>query len=190
MFSQNPIVKATILFIFLARVAAGVPATIDVDISKPGPAIPPIFYGLMTEEINHSYDGGLYAELIQNRTFQDPKPKGAPASDLPIHWFLVQEGSGAKVVLDQNDPVTPALPSSLRLEFAGGKAAIANDGYWGIPVRPDTKYTASFYAKSGGNFSGPVTAAIVTGDANATVAQATTSPISTAWQKYSVTLTT
>ena len=33
----------------------------------------PLFYGLMTEEINHSYDGGLYAELIQNRIFQDAK---------------------------------------------------------------------------------------------------------------------
>ena len=37
---------------------------------------PKTFYGLMTEEINHAYDGGtLLAELIQNRTFQDPEPR-------------------------------------------------------------------------------------------------------------------
>ncbi len=51
-------------------------ATLDVDVNKPGVAVPPSFYGLMTEEINHSYDGGLFAELIQNRTFQDSAPGG------------------------------------------------------------------------------------------------------------------
>ena len=56
------------------------PATLDVDVGKPGVAIPAGFFGLMTEEINHSYDGGLFAELIQNRTFQDPpRPRGARA---------------------------------------------------------------------------------------------------------------
>ncbi len=54
-----------------------VPAMLAVEVNKPGVAIPGSFYGLMTEEINHSYDGGLFAELIQNRTFQDPAPRGA-----------------------------------------------------------------------------------------------------------------
>src|SRR5437763_15679260 len=96
--------------------ARAVPATIDVDVDKPGAAIPPTFYGLMTEEINHSYDGGLFAELIQNRTFQDPHPRGAD-NDVPVHWSLVQEGSGAKLTVDRSDPVTDALPMSLRLEL-------------------------------------------------------------------------
>ena len=45
--------------------ADNVSATLDVDVDKPGPAIPKTFYGLMTEEINHAYDGGLYAELFR-----------------------------------------------------------------------------------------------------------------------------
>src|SRR6185312_1881064 len=40
-------------------------ATLNIDVNKPGAAIPKTFYGLMTEEINHAYDGGLFAELIQ-----------------------------------------------------------------------------------------------------------------------------
>jgi alpha-L-arabinofuranosidase len=174
----------------VAPSALAVSGTIDVDVNKPGPQMPPTFYGLMTEEINHSYDGGLFAELIQNRSFQDPRPRGAADSDLPIHWFLVQEGNGAKVVLDKDNPVTPALPISLRLELNGSKAGVANDGFWGIAIRPDTKYTASFYARAGGNFSGPVTASLVTDDGNATVAQAATSTIDKNWKKYDVTLTT
>jgi alpha-N-arabinofuranosidase len=59
------------------------PATLEVDVGKPGATIPAGFFGLMTEEINHSYDGGLFAELIQNRSFQDPGPR---RDGVPIHW--------------------------------------------------------------------------------------------------------
>ena len=168
-------------------------ATIDVDVAKPGVAIPPTFFGLMTEEINHSYDGGLFAELIQNRTFQDPAPRvgrGRPNpthSANPVHWSVIGDG---KLSTDNADPVNPALPISLKLTLTGGRAGVANDGYWGIPVRPDTKYTASFYAKGGDVYAGPVTAMIVTDDGAVTVAKADTKPMSSTWQKYTVILTT
>lgn len=169
-----------------ATVYAQVKATLDIDVSKPTVTIPPMFFGLMTEEINHSYDGGLYAELIQNRTFQDPQPQGR-GRELPVHWSVVGEG---KAVIDENDPVNNALPRSLKLELDGKEAGIANDGYWGIPVRPNTTYTATFYAKGGEGFEGPVTAAIVTDDGDAVVAEAETKPISGDWQKYTVELKT
>lgn len=179
--------------------AAAVPATLDVDVDKPGVAIPPTFYGLMTEEINHSYDGGLFAELIQNRTFQDPEPRprgrpGAPSSqparprrDLPIHWSLVGDG---KASLVRDDPVNPALPATLRVDLSGKTAGVANDGFWGIPVRPDTTYSASFYAKGTGGFAGPVTAALVLDEGNVAVAKADSKPATDSWQKYAVALTT
>ncbi|HET6387450.1 MAG TPA: sialate O-acetylesterase [Armatimonadota bacterium] len=163
--------------------------TLSIDVSKPGHSIPTGFYGLMTEEINHSYDGGLYAELIQNRTFQDPLPRGRQfsAQDLPIHWSLVGKGEAG---VDRQNPVNEALPLSLRLNLTGAMAGVANDGFWGIPVRPDTTYTASFYARGGGGFAGPVTASLVDDDGGASVAQAATPPVSGAWQKYTLTLTT
>jgi alpha-L-arabinofuranosidase len=171
------------------RAEAGAAATLDIDVNKPGPAIPPRFFGLMTEEINHSYDGGLFAELIQNRTFQDPAPPGRkPAPrDLPTHWSLIGNG---KASIDREDPVNDALPISLRLDLSGSTAGVANDGYWGIPVRPDTTYTASFYAKGSGGFSGPLTASLVTDDGDITVVKADTPPIAGGWRKYTVKLTT
>ena len=173
----------------LSAARADVRVTLDVDVSKPGVAIPPGFYGLMTEEINHSYDGGLLAELIQNRTFQDPAPRGRRTSpqDLPIHWSLTGTG---KASVDRNDPVNPALPLSLRVDLSGSTSGVANDGYWGIPVRPDTTYTASFYAKGAGGFAGPVTASLVLDDGNVTVARTDTPPVTGSWQKYTVTFTT
>jgi alpha-N-arabinofuranosidase len=160
------------------------PATLEVDVSRPGVTIPSSFFGLMTEEINHSYDGGLFAELIQNRTFQDQGPRGG---DAPIHWSVVGPG---KFSTDEADPVNAALPISLRLELAGGECGVANDGYWGIPVRPDTTYTASFYAKGGGGFAGPVTTSLRTDEGGVTVARADSRPITGGWQKYTVKLAT
>jgi alpha-L-arabinofuranosidase len=154
-------------------------ATLEIDAGKPGTPIPERFFGLMTEEINHAYDGGLYAELIQNRTFQYPTRD--PAA-LPVHWSVV--GSG-KASADTNDPVNAALPFSLRLDLGGGEAGVANDGYWGVPVRPDTTYTASFYARGGG-FAGPITASLRTDEGDSAVASAVTPPISGAWKKYTL----
>ena len=68
-------IAAACAVVSAATARADGPATLEVDAGKPGVAIPAGFFGLMTEEINHSYDGGLFAELIQNRTFQDPPPR-------------------------------------------------------------------------------------------------------------------
>ena len=73
------------------------PATsLTLDLTKPGLSVSPTFYGLMTEEINHSYEGGLYGELIQNRSFKDNDRE-------PAHWTVVQEGGGAgSIALDRS----------------------------------------------------------------------------------------
>src|SRR5438094_829129 len=78
------------------RAQAPTPITITVNAAAPGPRIDPIFYGLMTEEINFSYDGGLYAELIRNRAFKDD-------AAAPVHWSVVKEGSAdGSIALDQS----------------------------------------------------------------------------------------
>ena len=164
-----------------------VAATLEIDVDRSGPAISPGFYGLMTEEINHSYDGGLYAELIQNRSFQDPAPRGRQGSELPIHWSAVGDGAAQ---VDRTDPVNAALPLSLKLELTGKAAGVANDGYWGIPVKPKTTYTASFYAKGGSGFAGPIMASLVLDGTDVAVATANSKPVSGEWRKYTVRLKT
>src|SRR5580700_6667338 len=64
---------------------------LTLDLTKPGVNVSPKLYGLMTEEINHSYDGGLYAELIKNRTFKDN-----PTA--PEFWSLVQQGDAKAAI--------------------------------------------------------------------------------------------
>jgi alpha-N-arabinofuranosidase len=148
----------------------------------------PALYGLMTEEINFSYDGGLYAELIRNRNFKED------AKD-PVRWQLIQQGGGTgTMALDPATPFNDAIAASLKLTVtqAAGKqrVGIANEGYWGISVKPNTRYHASFYAKGDQRFTGPLTVAIVGNDGASVRATAQIPRIAAAWHKYDVTLTT
>ena len=147
-----------------------------------------MLYGLMTEEINHSYDGGLYGELIQNRAFKDDPNR-------PAHWALVQDGGASgSIGLDGAQPLNTAQPVSLKMdissEAANGRVGAANDGYWGIPVKPNTRYHASFYARASAGFRGSITASIESADGSTTLARASVPHLTEEWKKYSVTLTT
>jgi alpha-N-arabinofuranosidase len=161
-----------------------------VDVDQPVGKVSPLHYGLMTEEINHSYDGGLYAELIQNRAFLDNATR-------PVHWSVVQgplAAAAATIALDHTAPLNDILTNSLRLDAASasesGFAGIANDGYWGIPVRPHTKYRASFYARAAEGFKGPIKVAIESEDGAVTYAEAKVSGIGSGWKLHTVTLKT
>jgi alpha-N-arabinofuranosidase len=59
--------KLTTLLLYAMVAASSLAAnsTLTIDVSHPAGRVSPRLYGLMTEEINHSYDGGLYAELIR-----------------------------------------------------------------------------------------------------------------------------
>jgi alpha-L-arabinofuranosidase len=181
------------LFVLTSTSSVATPATLEIDLGNPGHAIPSGFYGLMTEEINYSYDGGLFAELIRNRTFQDPLPDQTgrdprpPLDIVPAHWSVV---GTAKAATNRIDPVNAALPINLRLTLSGGTGGIANNGYWGIPVRPATKYTATFYARGNRGFASPVTASLLTDAGDRTVALAVTGSLTNAWKKYTVAFAT
>ena len=170
-----------------APAASSIP-TITINAAQIKGPSSPILYGIMTEEINYSYDGGLYAELVQNRAFLDK-------ADEPVHWSLVKDaGAAGTIALDPAQPLNDALPVSLKLEITAGsaqqRAGIANDGYWGIPVRPATSYRASFYAKAAPGFSGPLTVSIENNDGSTVFAQASIAGVGGAWKKFEVKLAT
>jgi len=180
---------AALLFVSLLPHALAQTGQLTVNVGQPGAKASPLFYGLMTEEINHSYDGGLYAELVQNRSLDDD-----PAA--PVHWSLVTEGGGVgSISLDTHNPVPgTARTHSLRLDstLAGGTARVgaANDGFWGIPVRPHTRYRASLYAKAAPGYAGPLTVALQSADGSRTYAQAAVPTPGANWKQYTLTLTT
>ncbi|MBC3917096.1 alpha-N-arabinofuranosidase [Undibacterium sp. CY18W] len=168
---------------------ASAQTTVKIDLSKPGIPVSSTLYGLMTEEINYSYDGGLYAELVRNRIFRDDEKTA-------VHWSLVQDVDGtASIALDTGYPVAgTALTTSLRLDAAqastGHRVGVANDGYWGIPIKPDTSYRASFYARTAGAGGVPITVSLEGSDGKTVYAQAIGGKINGEWKQYTVTLKT
>lgn len=158
---------------------------LTLDLEQPGAAVSPRLYGLMTEEINFSYDGGLYAELIRNRNFRDN-------NKTPDHWSVIREQGGAgSIALDNQQSINEDLPVSLRLnvETPGKRVGIANEGYWGIPVRPATGYRGSFYAKASAGMQKPLTVSIESEDGKIQYASASVTGLDTQWRQYTFSFT-
>jgi len=157
-------------------------AALNVDLKQPKAAVSPMLYGLMTEEINYSYDGGLYAELVHNRTFR---------SDWSgiLNWFLVEKGSAsAKVSVDSGSGPSAALPLSAKLEVtkadANSRAGLLNEGYWGFAVRPNTRYAGSFYAKSDSPAPLPLRIALIADQSGQVLASASVPVAGAEWKPY------
>ena len=164
------------------------PATLTIHADQPVSAVSPTLYGLMTEEINYSYDGGLYAEMVRNRTFHGNWNGIAD-------WYLVEDGnSAAKMEIDKDNGPSDALKSSLRLDVEQAdpknQAGLLNVGWWGMPLHANTTYKGSFYAKAAAGDIGPVTVSLVGNESGKTLASTTVSGITTGWNQHQFTLKT
>jgi len=162
--------------------------TITVNVDKVKGPSSPILFGMMTEDINYCIDGGLYGELLGNRTFKEPAAN-------PQRWSIVQDpGAVGTMEFDTNEKYSESQPISLKLTATTASATqrlgVANEGYWGIPVRPNTTYRASFYAKATPGFNGAIAVALSSTSSPITYAWATVPKITDGWQRYEVTLQT
>ena len=150
--------------------------------------VSPTLYGLMTEEINHSYDGGLYAEMIQNRTFHATW-EGEPP------WGLVRRGDAvASRSLDKSSGPSKALPYSLKLSVDSAspisEAGLTNPGFWGYGLRPHTTYAGSLYARVESADIGPMTVRLISDRTGEVLAQSKIDFKSGPWAHYEYKLTT
>jgi alpha-N-arabinofuranosidase len=171
-----------------ALLAQAPPARLSIQADRQVSPVSPTLYGLMTEEINYSYEGGLYAEMVRNRTFR------TDWSGI-LYWYLLENGNAAaKLDIDKETGPSEALKTSLRLDVekagAGNEAGVLNVGYWGMALRPATEYKGSFYAKANAADIGPVTVSLVGDQSGKAVATAGVSGIGTEWKQYSFTLKT
>lgn len=164
------------------------PATLTIDPTKIVTPISPMLYGLMTEEINHSYDGGLYAEMVQNRAFHSTW-EGEPP------WDLLRRGSAAATrMLDKSTGPSKALSHSLKLSVSqastGNEAGLTNPGYWGFGISANTSYSGSLYARVEDASIGPITIRMISDTTGSVLAQATVAVEPGPWKRYEYRLQT
>ena len=104
-FFQLPLFASFLVSLALAAQSP----SLSIQVDHPTAKVDPMFYGLMTEEINFSYDGGLYAELIRDRAI-------GPGRRPLFYWTHVARGeSVVDVAVDDNTGPSAALPRSIKV---------------------------------------------------------------------------
>jgi alpha-L-arabinofuranosidase len=167
-------------------------ARLTVHLDRPGPRISPLLYGIFFEEINRAGDGGLYAEMLQNRSFEDDRGGNENRPTTAPGWTLLKSPAAeARMAIDASLPLGPSNPNSLRLDVVktgGGRAGVANEGFHGIALRKGDRYAFSVYLRAGHSFQGAVTVSLEE-PGGRVLGSAVLAGLGAAWKKYECLLT-
>lgn len=148
---------------------------------RPGAQISPTMYGVFFEDINFGADGGLYAELVKNRSFEFPEALMGWSEDA---WGTA---IGAIQVLDK-EPLNATNPHYVRIKAFDAESGygIFNEGFAGIGVRKGEDYRFSAFVR--GDKTAVLRIELIAADMKKILAQGRISGFGTAWAKKSVTL--
>jgi alpha-L-arabinofuranosidase len=164
-----------------AALGAQPPLRMVIQADRPGARISPTMYGVFFEDVNYGADGGLFGELVKNRSFEFPDPL--------MGWREIKNvAAGSLQVLDQN-PFTAANPHYLKIasDAAGGGYGVANEGFFGIGAREGEPYLFSAIIRSGDARKTSLRIQLVN-PAGRVLAQAKLADFTSRWTRYSATL--
>ena len=141
------------ILLLLAACAGAETLTVDGDV--PLHAISPTLYGLFFEDINHAADGGLYAELLRNRSFENEELLSPSVHQHLTGWaFNTAAGAGGQVAVATENPLNPSNPTYLSITAEEGYS-FQNLGYGetafrgGIPLKAGEQYDFSLWLRQG-----------------------------------------
>ncbi|HEY4414939.1 MAG TPA: alpha-L-arabinofuranosidase C-terminal domain-containing protein [Verrucomicrobiae bacterium] len=165
------------------------PITVTVQAEAAGMKISPDLFGIFFEDINYAADGGLYAELIQNRSFEYSTADHAGWNAL-TSWELTTHGDGqGSVTVETNVPLNTVNPHYAVVTVAQGGEGVGlmNSGFDGIPLKGGDKYNLAFFARQ---TSGPSTPIIVRLESKTgtSYGEAKFSNLTQGWAKYTATI--
>ncbi len=151
------------------------------DVNKKGVEISPSHYGVFFEDINRAADGGLYAEQIRNRSFEE--------AENPDFWGLLNvSGAVATMSIETNELLNQTQKRALRIDISempenASKSKLTNRGYWSNNFQKGQTYKLSFFAKCDTVFDGEISVSL-DDSSYQELASAKISGISQEWEKY------
>lgn len=152
-----------------------------VDVSESLAKIQPTMYGIFFEDINFAADGGLYAELVKNRSFEFPLPKTGwiqPNSDR--HSLNMSSGMGTIIKTTGN----PANRNFLRIQVNNAEGyKLLNEGFRGMGIKADNSYDLSFEAAKREGAITLIRFELIDEQGNA-IGETTVEPVGTDWKTY------
>ena len=136
----------------MSTLPAATPAatvTLTVDLAAPGKPISQDLFGIFFEDLNYAADGGLYAELIQNRSFEYNSTEQLSWNEFTAWTKVARGGSAGEVAVRSAKPIHPHNPHylSIQVKNPGAGYGVANAGYDGIPVKAGEACEFSVFAQ-------------------------------------------
>lgn len=164
-----------------------VQATIKVSPEK-AKTISDLLLGIFFEDINYAADGGLYAELVQNRDFEYAlsDKEGRDKSWNSTHSWTVR-GEQATFTIDSAAPIHVNNRHYAVLDIKAPDGALVNGGFDGIPVKKGEKYDLSLFGRQLDGKGGKVTARLV-GQKGGVLAQTTITIPAGSWKNVKAVL--
>ena len=170
----------TLALAFCLQQTVSYAATIEVQADKPGASINPAMWGAFFEDINFGADGGLYAELVKNRSFEFPDPM--------MGWIKISPSlAHGELSIRDDDPFDPANPHYLRLQSEGtADFGVSNEGFRGMGVRQGEAY--NFSAQIRDVAGSPILRIQLYGGDGTLLDSVELNDFSPGWKKYTATL--
>lgn len=184
------LILLTAIIFPLASQAQTASATVNVNMAVPTTTISQKLVGVFFEDISFGADGGLYAELVQNRSFEYSASDRSGWTSL-TGWTIVQRGGGAgTIAVESASPLNTNNPKYLRLNITtpGTGVGVSNSGYSGINVEAGKIYDFSFWARRSTSLTETFTVQIES-TGGTVYATATVGPVTSSWAKYTASLT-
>src|SRR5271157_1907636 len=154
--------------------------TIIVQTDKPGAKINPAMWGIFFEDINFGADGGLYAEMVKNGSFEFPDPL--------MGWIKISPSlARGELAVRGEDPLTPANPHYLRVHSEGSAPfGISNPGFRRMGVSQDENYNFSIEVR--GVAGAPVLEAQLVAADGSVLDSARLEGFAAGWKRYTLAL--
>jgi alpha-L-arabinofuranosidase len=174
-----------VILISLSGMYAQSTQTLQVVTDKPGSVIQPTMWGIFFEDINFAADGGIYAELVKNRSFEFLQPLMG-WKEHQSDRFSLQSNSGKAMILNRGDNVSN--PRFARLGIIADKGyGMSNEGFRGMGFKKDNTYS---FTMLGRQMDGKTSIRVELIDSKGSVlGSATVSPEGKEWKKYTATIT-
>ncbi|MBN1517044.1 alpha-N-arabinofuranosidase [Candidatus Sumerlaeota bacterium] len=164
-------------------------ATVKVTVSEPGKAISPDLFGIFFEDINYAADGGLYAELIQNRSFEYSDARVRHWHALTAWDLIKRYGGEGAVRVGDSGPLHPNNPhyAILTIDQAGSGVGLLNAGFDGITLNAGENYNVSLFARVASGSPEPLVVRLE-GRNGALLGEAEFSGLTKDWAQYKATI--
>jgi len=177
---RKSIFTLVVLFcLFIVVEAYSQEQNITVNVKKPTATIQPTMWGIFFEDINLAADGGLYAELVKNRSFEFAQPL--------MGWEILKPDTTTGVLILNQSETNPANPRYARITVGVGGASfgLANEGFRGMGIKKGMNYHFSVLARQIEGSSLKMRIDLV-GSTGKIIGTANLAPDAKNWNKYTV----